>query len=258
MPVQNTEAARRPDTVVTARRAARELGLAPGEFDAAVRLEQIPTVGSAVPWQRKVPRAELDRLRTGAFSSAALRERAPLVHAAGGAELLGIGPARFARLARAGCFSPVDVRLNRHRVLVWRYAAAELRAFGERSPALLAGPLPEELRRTLLRCEDRRPRRWRARRTTLLARQVADPWQRAAVSAAVLEPPALEAEVPDLGERARLQRLRPPLIAPRLVEYQWDIVGHLLTATEPEEVRWYRAGLARALRAARETGPSDS
>ncbi|WP_049576549.1 DUF6397 family protein [Streptomyces sp. SBT349] len=178
-------------------------------------------------------------------------EPSPLVNATAGAQLLGIAPARFARLARYGCFSPVDLRVNRHRVLVWRYPAAELRAFAASFPTLLSGPVPDPMRRSLARGDDWRPRRWRGRRTTLLAGRAETVWQRAAAHAAVLEPPALEAEAPDPGERDLLRRLRPRLIGPTLAAQHGDTVRPLLTATDPDEVRGYRTRLRHALREAR-------
>jgi hypothetical protein len=177
------------------------------------------------------------------------------VGAVAGAGLLGISLARFARLARGGCFSPVGFRIGRHRVIDWRYRAAEVAAFAERRPELLSGPMPEGLRRALRRGEDWRPRRWRSRRTDLLSRQAGDAWERAAVLVAVLDPPTVAAEVRDARERALLYRLRPHLVDPGLAACRWDAVGALLTATDPDEARWYRASLALALRDARREGP---
>jgi hypothetical protein len=206
-----------------------------------------------------VPPAGPAPLWTGGGLPAPLPGPALLVHAAEGAALLDISHARFARLARGGCLAPVDVGVSRHRVVLWRYAAAEVCAFGTRSPALLRGPVPEALRTALRRGEDHRPRRWRARRTARLVGQAGDPWRRAAALAAVLDPPTLAADVPDDGERALLHRLRPPLPAP-VPAGEWQDAGRwpetarlLLTATDPEEIRRYRAGLGRALREARGT-----
>ncbi|MDT0444619.1 DUF6397 family protein [Streptomyces johnsoniae] len=182
----------------------------------------------------------------------------PLVNATGGAELLRIGAARFARLARVGCFDPVDIRLNRHWVIVWRYPAEELLTFAEQYPALLKGPAPAELRDLLRHGADLRPPRWRRRRTALLAGQAEDPWQKAAALAVVLEPPALDAAVPDAEERSLLCRLRPPLIDGRLSPEQQDVVAPLLTAADPAEAREYRAALLDALAAARAVQPAAS
>ncbi|MGK5530696.1 DUF6397 family protein [Streptomyces sp. URMC 129] len=240
---------------VPVRLAAKELGLRPRELDDAVRLDQIPTVASAVPWRRSVPRAALDRLRADVGAPGLLRDRALMVNATEGAALLGIAPSRFVRLARGGLLAPVDFHVNRHRVVVWRYAAAELRVFAAGSAELLTGPAPEELRRALRDGVDWRPRRWRRRRTDLLIRHAGDPWQHAAALAAVLEPPTLAADVPDTGERALLLRLRPPLPGIRPGGPRWEAVEPLLTATDPEEARWYRAELAAALVRARAASP---
>ncbi|WP_147450906.1 DUF6397 family protein [Streptomyces hoynatensis] len=225
----------------------RELGLGPGVCEAAVALGLIRTVPGEGPWRRRVPRAEFDRLRGDPGAVAALRERARLVGAAAGAGLLGISPARFTRLARVGRFAPADFSLTRYRVVSWRYPAAELLAFAELSPGLLRGRAPEELRRALGRGVDERACRWRARRTARLARQAGDPWQRAAVFAAVLEPPALASAVPVAADRVRLLRLRPPLVAAQLPIDHWDVVRRVLTATDPREARWYQERVRGAL-----------
>ncbi|WP_059006400.1 DUF6397 family protein [Streptomyces specialis] len=237
------------------RAAAKELGLRPREVTDAVRLDHIPTVATGVPWRRSVPRAALDRLLADQGFPELLRGRALMVNATEGAELLGVAPSRFARLARGGLLAPVDFHLNRHRVVVWRYAAAELREFAVRSGELLTGPAPEELRRAVRDGADWRPRRWRRRRTDLLSRQARDGWERAAALAAVLEPPVLAADVPDAAERALLLWLRPPLPGVPPGGSRWDVVAPLLTATDPEEARWYRAELSAALKEARAGAP---
>ncbi|MEV1010670.1 DUF6397 family protein [Streptomyces sp. NPDC049881] len=241
----------------SARRAAHELGLGAAEFEAAVRLGRIRTVPGTRPWERRVARAELDRLRGTPGFTAALRDAARLVNAAAGAELLRISPARFARLARGGCLVPLDFHAHGHRAAVWRYPAAELRAFAAHRPALLGGRLPDGMRRALQRCHDWRGPHWRARRTTQLVTQAEDPWLRAAVYAAVLPAHLLAADVPDPGERLRLHRLRPPLEAPcRTTEGRprpgpGRAAWPLLTAAGPDETRRYRDGLRRALADAR-------
>ncbi|WP_326594787.1 DUF6397 family protein [Streptomyces sp. NBC_01803] len=250
-----TDAITSDTAAVPVRRAAKELGLGPREFGDAVRLDHIPTVATGVPWQRSVPRAALDRLRADRRFPEQVRDLALMVNATGGAELLGIAPSRFSRLARGGLLAPVDLHVNRHRVVVWRYAAAELRAFAAERAELLTGPAPEGLRRALRGGEDWRPRRWRRRRADLLTRQAEGPWQRAAALAAVLEPPTLAADVPDARERALLLRLRPPLAGVRSGGPRWDIVAPLLTATDPDEARWYRAELSTALIRARAAAP---
>jgi hypothetical protein len=181
-----------------------------------------------------------------------IRTAEPVVDAAAGARLLGVSPGRFARLARGGCFSPAAFRLGAHRLISWRYTAAELRAFGRRHPDLLTGPPPAPLRRALRRGEDWRPRRWRARRVAWLACRAPSRWSRAAALAAVLDPPSLAQAVPDGRERAVLYRLRPALLDdPRLAAGPPEVVRALLTASDPEEARWYRDGLARLMAAVR-------
>jgi uncharacterized protein DUF6397 len=238
-----------PDAPVTEQRAARELGLGRRELDTAVRLGHIDTVSSRAPWQRLVPRAEIDRVRAAPGFPASLRERIRLVNATQGAELLRISPARFGRLARGGCLTPVSLCPHRG-VIVWRYPAAELRLFAQRHPELLSGPAPRGLRLLLRQGGDWRPRRWRGRHTSLLARQADDPWEKAAVPAAVLDPGALRAVVPDAHERALLHLLRPPLADAREA-----VVREVLTAKEPDEARWYGVALALALADARRAGP---
>ncbi|UCM91579.1 DUF6397 family protein [Streptomyces marincola] len=182
-------------------------------------------------------------------------ERPALLNATRGAELLRIGTARFARLARAGCFDPVDLRPSRYRVIIWLYPPDELRAFAERSPELLTGPAPDRLRTRLRRGTDLRPVRWRHRRTARLAHRAADPWSRAAALCAVLDPPDVAAEVPDRHERDLLQRLRPRLIDIPLTAEQRALVAPLLTAADPDEARVYRDALRAALRTARSVVP---
>ncbi|UED88108.1 DUF6397 family protein [Streptomyces profundus] len=173
------------------------------------------------------------------------------VSASAGAVLMGISTARFSRLARGGCFSPSEFHLTEHGVVAWRFPPDELCVFARRRPGLLTGPLPDGLRHSLRQGQDWRPRRWRARRTGLLAGQASCPWEAAAVPAAVLDPGTLEAEVPDPVERAVLGRLRPPLMAARLAAGPWRSVRRLLTARDPDEVGWYREQLGLALDAAR-------
>ncbi|WP_165956366.1 DUF6397 family protein, partial [Streptomyces hainanensis] len=180
---------------------------------------------------------------------------ARLVGATDGAALLDISPARFARLARGGCLSPAEFRISPLHIVTWWYPAAELRLFADRESRLLSGPIPEGLRRALRRGDDWRPRRWRTRRVAQLIRRTADPWRRAAAFAAVLEPPALARLVPDAGERVLLRRLRPALTAPPPPGFRPRMLDALLTATEPDETRWYVRGLELALRDARSRPP---
>ena len=253
-PGPHRAACRPHSTALHPRWVGRELGLGPGVCEAAIGLGLIRTVAGKDPWERRVPRAEFDRLRADPAAAAALRERARLVGAAAGAGLLGISPARFTRLARLGRFAPADFGLTRYRVVSWRYPAAELLAFAELSPGLLRGRAPEELRRALGRGVDERAARWRARRTARLARHASDPWQRAAVFAAVLEPPALAGAVPSAADRLRLLRLRPPLIAAPVPVGHWDAVRRVLKVTDPREIRRYQERVRGALAEASEDG----
>jgi hypothetical protein len=238
-----------PGPSVTERRAARALGLTRRELDVAVRLGHIATVASGVPWERRVPCAEIERLGSAPGFPGALRDRIRLVNASEGAALLRIAPARFSRLARGGCLAPLSFHPHR-RAIVWRYPAHELRMFAERHPELLSGPAPRGLLRELREGADWRPRRWRARHTGLLARQATNPWEKAAVAAAVLDPAMLTDAVPDAAARARLHRLRPPL---------WDrrdqALRAVLRVTDPDETRWYTRMLREALREARTPAP---
>jgi hypothetical protein len=250
MPLLDTATATRPesacsDSAVPERQAARELGLARRELDVAVRLGHVATVASGVPWERRVPRAEIERLRAIPRFPGTLLDLIRLVNASEGAALLRIAAARFSRLARGGCLAPMTFHSHR-RTLVWRYPAGELRLFAQRHPELLSGPAPRELLRTLREGADWRPRRWRARHTGLLAQQARNPWERAAVPAAVLDPAVLTDLVPDARVRARLHRLRPPL-----ADAREETARAVLRATDSDETRWYAAMLREALREAR-------
>ncbi len=237
-----------PDTV-SEPRAARALGLSRRQLDVAVRLGLVDTRATGVPWRRRVPWSEVERLRADSGFPATLREQVRLVNATEGAELLGVTPARFARLARGGCLTPLSLYPHRG-AFVWRYPASELRTFAARHSELLSGPVPADLRRLLRAGADWRPRRWRARHTGLLAGQAGSPWERAAVPAAVLHPRALRTLVPDPHERSLLRRLRPPLCDARE-----EAAREVLPATDPDETRWYGAALARALLDARRVRP---
>ncbi|MFE1359909.1 DUF6397 family protein [Streptomyces harbinensis] len=239
------------------RTVARELGLRRHEFEAAIELGALPTLPCAgPPWRRRVPRAALDRLRGDRRTRAGLRDRVHLVNATDGAALLGISTARFTRLARGGCFSPVGFHLNRYQALVWRYSARELRDFAGYCPHLLRGRAPDGLRRALAAGTDWRPRKWRGRRTALLARQATGPWEKAAVPAALLEPPTLRELVPDPEERTRLRLLRPPLLPADPGGTRTDRIREILRATDPDEIRWYRSLLGRHLTEARAARPA--
>ncbi|MGP3970890.1 DUF6397 family protein [Streptomyces sp. 6N223] len=234
------------DASVSERHAAAALALGRRELEIAVRLGHIATVASGVPWERRVPRAEIERLASAPGFPGALRDRIRLVNASEGAALLRISPARFSRLARGGCLAPLSFHPH-HRAIVWRYPAEELRLFALRHPELLSGPAPGGLLRELRGGADWRPRRWRARHTGLLAQQAGNAWERAAVAAAVLDPAVVTDTVPDPVARARLHRLRPPL-----GDHREDAaVRAVLRVTDPDESRWYAGMLREALREAR-------
>ena len=186
--------------------AARELGLAPRALELAVRLGEVRTLrtegtdgtetadaevarsaggpvrdadatarggdAAAAGGRRRlrVPRSELARLRAEEDFPDGLRAWLHTVDAGGGARLLGISSARFARLARGGCFSPVSFYVNRYRTVVWLYLAPELREFAQRRPELLAGYLPRGLRILLAEGVDLRAWHWRGRRVGELCR----------------------------------------------------------------------------------------
>ncbi|MCG3041428.1 DUF6397 family protein [Streptomyces sp. S1A] len=235
----------------------RMLGIRPRELELAVELGALATVASRrESRRRRVPVAELARVRAEEGFPATLRERLRLVGAREGAGLLGVTPVRFTRLARAGCFGPVRFSLNRYRAVVWFYLASELRDVAEHRPALLGGPLPEGLLRILAEGEDWRPRHWRNRRIAQAVRRTDDPWAAAAAHAAVLTPEVLREAVPDPGERARLEELRPELTTARPESLAARrAVRRLLTAAGEEEVLWHRMGLTLALSTARSARP---
>ncbi|NLU73253.1 hypothetical protein HCC61_11275 [Streptomyces sp. HNM0575] len=251
--------------------AAKELGLTPGAMDLAAQLGEVHTVravsaaapasgtlpaaGSAPPGgrgARRVPRGELARLRSAEDFPDGLRTRLRVVNGRGGAQLLGITMSRFSRLARAGCFSPVRLYVNRYRTVVWLYLAAELLAFAAKRPALLSGRLPRGLRVPLAEGMDLRGRHWRGRRVGQLCRQADGPWEAAAARAAVLGEAVLEQAVPDAGERRRLSALRPELLPlagkPAAVR---EVAGELCTAVPEDEIFWQRLMLAADLEYAR-------
>lgn len=134
---------------VTPRTAARELGLRPKELELAVQLGLVRSVPGAPSGPRRVPRAELERVRRTPDFPGGLRERVRVMGAGEGAALLDVSASRFARLARLGCFTPVSFYVNRYRTVVWLYLAQELREFAENDQALRTGHLPEGLRAAL-------------------------------------------------------------------------------------------------------------
>lgn len=244
-----------PDNVAM-RTASRELGLRPKVLELAVQVGEIRSVRGVSAGQRRVPRTELTRLKESAGFPQSFEERLQVVDAADGAELLGIGAARFARLARGGCFSPVRFYVNRHRTVVWLYLARELRAFAERRPELLSGNIPRGLRVLLEEGVDFRPRHWRGRRVGQLCRQADGPWELAAARAAVLDAEALEEAVPDPGERARLTALKPELTAVSGESAATrDVAEEVCVAEAEDEILWHRLMLEADLEDARASRP---
>ena len=237
---------------VAMRTASRELGLPPKLLELAVQVGEVRTVCGAPEGPRRVPRAELARLKGSAGFPQSLHDRLSVVNAAKGAELLDISAARFARLACGGCFSPVHFYVNRYRTVVWLYLVRELRAFAERRPELLSGSVPRGLRVLLAEGADYRPQYWRGRRVGQLSRQAAGPWEAAAARAAVLGEDVLEEAVPDPDERARLAALKPELVTVRSESLATrDAMGELCVATAEDEVLWHRLMLTADLEEAR-------
>ncbi|CAL9375538.1 hypothetical protein SUDANB108_00954 [Streptomyces sp. enrichment culture] len=272
-------------------RAARELGLRRPEFDLAVNLGLIRTApygggagsgggggdggggsgrgggggggGSGAGGGEaggRVARAELDRLRAAGDFPEGLRERVRTVGTHEGAALLEIAPTRFTSLARFGLLVPVRFYLNRYRTVVWLYLAEELRQFADEASnaRLLSGRLPAEIREGVKRGLDRRPRNWRGRHSGFLLRQAGDdPWARAAAVAGLLDPADVAEVVPDARERARLDRFRPRLPAHGAPgSPAAELAERLMTATEPDEVAWFKADLLHTLDTARSTCPA--
>ncbi|MFD9410197.1 DUF6397 family protein [Streptomyces sp. NPDC059989] len=232
--------------------AAGELGLSRGEFARAVQLGIVragPPAGGAARYAR----AELERVRSAEGWPGALRERVETVAGAqAAAEVMGVGPSRFTRLARCGHLTPVAYRINRYRAVVWLYLTAELREFAGREPAMLRGIAPPPDRELMAARADLRPPKWRGRHVGLLLRRTADPWERAAVLASVLPEEELLRAVPDPSERIVLAALAPPPpYGHPQVPAAAAVALRLLKAEAPEEVHWYRTSLEFALTGAR-------
>ncbi|WP_077799779.1 DUF6397 family protein [Streptomyces sp. JHA26] len=248
----------REDSVAPSR-AARELGLRRSEFDIAVHLGHIRTVPDAGGVGRRVPRAEIRRIRAGTGFPDALRAGVRTVGTTDGAALLKVTKARFTRLARLGLLVPTAFSLNRYRTVVWRYLADDLRKFAadERNAALLTGRTPQGLRDQLAQGLDLRPRNWRGRYLEHLLRRTDDPWARAAAVASLLDPVDVSEVVQDPYERSHLSRFRPARPAhgsPGSPAAQ--IAEELMTAADPDEIDRLRSDLARAVRAARLLHPA--
>ncbi|MGW7435064.1 DUF6397 family protein [Streptomyces sp. NPDC054849] len=241
------------DELVGGVRAAGELRLSRAEFARAVQLGIVRAGPPAAGGAARYARAELDRVRSADSPPGALRERVEAVAGAqAAAEVLGIGPSRFTRLARCGHVIPVGYRINRYRAVVWLYLAAELRGFAAREPGMLRGIASPEDRELMAAGADLRPRKWRGRHVGLLLRQTADPWERAAVLASVLPEEEVRDAVPDPGDRIVLAALAPPppYGHPQVPAAAAVALG-LLKAGPPEEVQWYRTSLDFALAGAR-------
>lgn len=247
-------------------RAAHELGLRSGEFELATQLGEVRTIpagggddrpgGTGAPGRRRVPAEEIARLQAEPGFPDALRERIRTVSTTEAAELMGIGPGRVLRLTRAGCFGPVRFYVNRYGAVVWLYLAAEVADFADREPDLMRGNTPAAMRVMLESGQDWRARQWRSRRVSQLMRQTEDPWESAAVIAAVLPPEELASVADNPLERSLLRRLRPTLATViTSTPAARESFERVLTAEEFDEVMWYRVHLARGLDRARSQEP---
>ncbi|MFJ9888946.1 DUF6397 family protein [Streptomyces sp. NPDC091287] len=248
-----------PAATVAAGRAAQELGIRRAEFELAVHLGLIAVVGAPGGGRPRVHEEEIARLREQPGFPDGLAERVRTVGTAEGAALLGIAPARFTRLARAGCVSPVTFYLNRYRAVVWLYLADELAAFAAREPDLLAGRTPLGMRSMLESGADWRPRNWRSQRIDRLLNRTRDPWVRTAVQASALDPVQLAEVVDDPYERAYLVRVRPePVFGRPSSMAAREAMGELMLADDPDEILWRRVNLTLELDGAREDRPAPS
>ncbi|MFJ4777665.1 DUF6397 family protein [Streptomyces sp. NPDC088762] len=243
------------DVLVGGAQAAGELGLGRGEFARAVQLGIVRAGPPASGGAARYARAELERVRSAEARPGGLRDRIETVAGAqAAAEVVGVGPSRFTRLARCGHITPVAYRINRYRAVVWLYLTAELREFAARQPMMLRGTAPPPDRELMAAGADLRPLKWRGRHVGLLLKRTADPWERAAVLASVLPEDELHRAVPDPAERIVLAALAPPLPyghpqAPAAAA----VALRLLKAEPPEEVHWYRTSLDFALTGARQS-----
>ncbi|MFJ3952621.1 DUF6397 family protein [Streptomyces libani] len=250
---------------LTMGRAARELELRTGELELATQLGKVRTVLAGTVGRpgaggslgrRRVPAEEIARLQAEPGFPDALRERIRTVSTNEAAELMGIGPGRVVRLTRAGCFGPVRFYVNRYGAVVWLYLAAEVTDFADREPDLMRGNTPAAMRVMLDSGQDWRARQWRSRRVAQLMGQTDDPWEAAAVIAAVLPPEELASVAEDPRERSLLRRLRPVLASVITVTpAARESFERVLTADEFDEVMWYRVNLSRELETARREDP---
>ncbi|MCB5168403.1 DUF6397 family protein [Streptomyces bambusae] len=242
--------------MVSGARAAAELGLRRGEFQTAVQLGLVRAAARGPDGVPRWPRTELARVGALDGFPDALREQVRTIGTMPAAALLGTSPGRFTRLARCGHLTPAAYRINRYRVVVWSYLAAEVGEFARRRPELLRGPAPARDREGLAAGTDLRARGWRLRRTGQLLRACTDPWERAAVLAAPLPPHTVAEDVPDGRERILLAALAPARpyghpVRPAAAE----VAGRLLRVQQPDEAQWYRRGLLLALERARSAAP---
>lgn len=246
-----------PAATVAAGRASQELGIRRAEFELAVHLGLIAVIGAPGGGRPRMHEKEIARLREQPGFPDALAERVRTVGTAQGAALLDIAPARFTRLARAGCVSPVTFYLNRYRAVVWLYLADELAAFAAREPELLAGRTPPGMRTMLESGADWRARNWRLQRIDRLLDRTTDPWARTAVQASALDPVQLAEVVDDPYERAYLVRVRPEPVFGRPGSLAArEAMGELMLADDPDEILWRRVNLTLELDAAREDRPA--
>ncbi|WP_405682176.1 DUF6397 family protein [Streptomyces sp. NBC_00057] len=237
--------------------AAQELQLKRGEFAIAVHVGLVRVLVQQGGGRPRVRREEVDRLRSQDGFPEALRERVHTVGTAEGAQLLGISPDRFTKLARAGCLTPITFYLNRYRAVVWLYLAQELAEFAARESQLLVGKSPAWVRSRLEGGADFRAHDWRSRRIERLMSLTEDPWARAAVLAGTLDPVQLAEVVDDPYERAYLARIRPePVFGPTGSPSAREAMGRLMQADEPDEMLWRRVGLIMELDNAREARPA--
>lgn len=250
---------------LTTGRAARELELRTGELELATQLGEVRTVaagadgrptGAGALGRRRVPAEEIARLQAEPGFPDALRERIRAVSTTEAAALMGIGPGRAVRLTRAGCLGPVRFYVNRFGAVVWLYLAAEVADFADREPDLMRGNTPAAMRVMLDSGQDWRARQWRSRRIAQLMGQTDDPWEAAAVIAAVLPPEELASVAENPLERSLLRRLRPTLASVITVTpAARESFERVLTADEFDEVLWYRVHLSRCLEKARREDP---
>lgn len=246
-----------PAATVAAGRASQELGIRRAEFELAAHLGLIAVVGAPGGGRPRVHEGEIARLREQPGFPDALVERVRTVGTAQGAALLDIAPARFTRLARAGCVSPVTFYLNRYRAVVWLYLADELAAFAAREPGLLAGRTPPGMRTMLESGADWRARNWRSQRIDRLLDRTTDPWARTAVQASALDPVQLVEVVDDPYERAYLVRVRPePVFGRPGSMAAREAMAELTLADDPDEILWRRVNLTLELDRAREDRPA--